>query len=543
MTLLSRLKIRTRVSLAFGLVFLGFGLAIYVSLSGLAGNSRLIGAYFQQDQPRLTAYQNMFSDGLLSGIALRNLVLKPNLQKPYKVVPAAIRRFDEAFERARALSVGDAERSRELEAIGGFWRASRDAKLKVLELMKAGEVAQAAELLRTVEHPNWQKVRIRLQKLVNREQTATRAVEAEIMEREQAVLRLTLLLALAALLVGGGVALFAIRGIRRAFDQVTHSLEEIASGDGDLTRRMPEDGRDELAGLGRVFNRFQEKLQHMLGDVARSGQRLNEATARLTELSVNTKYSMNQQETKLEQVATAMNEMTATVQEVARHAGEASGSAQAADEEANRGRMIVSEVVQVINDLASEVEATASTIQRLEEDTVQIGGVLDVIRGIAEQTNLLALNAAIEAARAGEQGRGFAVVADEVRTLASRTQDSTQEIQSMIERLQSGARQAVAAMEQGQQRTGQAVDTARSADEALQAITTAVATIAQMNTQIATAADEQSAVAEEINQNVTVISSLAGEAAQSAEHTAASSQELEAVAGELNQAISVFRIQ
>ena len=543
MTLLSRLKIRTRVSLAFGLVFLGFGLAIYVSLGGLARNSQMIEAYFQQNQPRLTAYQNMFGDGLLSGIALRNLVLKPKLKKPYEVVPAAIRRFDDAFERARALSAGDAERSRVLEAIGGFWRTSRDAKLKVLELMKAGEVAQATELLRTVEHPNWQKVRIRLQELVNREQTATRAVEAEIVEREQAVLRLTLLLALAALFVGGGVALFAIRGIRRAFDQVTGSLEEIASGDGDLTRRMPEDGRDELAGLGRVFNRFQEKLQHMLGDVARSGQRLNEATARLTELSVNTKYSMNQQEDKLEQVATAMNEMTATVQEVARHAGEASGSAQAADEEANRGRVIVSEVVQVINDLASEVEATASTIQRLEEDTVQIGGVLDVIRGIAEQTNLLALNAAIEAARAGEQGRGFAVVADEVRTLASRTQDSTQEIQSMIERLQSGARQAVAAMEQGQQRTGQAVDTARSADEALQAITTAVATIAQMNTQIATAADEQSAVTEEINQNVTVISSLAGEAAQSAEHTAASSQELEAVAGELNQAISVFRIQ
>jgi len=542
MNLFSRWKISSRLSLAFVLIFVLFGLAIYVSLHGLTQNLGLVQNYFSHNQPRLTAYQSMYGDGLLSGVALRNLVLKPGLKKPYKVVPDAIERFDAAFARIMSASSDEPKRLDALKRIGDYWQKSRAAKLQVLELMRKGDVAGATDLLRKVEHPNWQKVRIGLQKLIAEEQVLVKNVQDVILTEEQATLRLTLILALVALVFGSGVAAFSVRGIRRAFAQIGESLEEIASGDGDLTRRLPEDGRDELSELGRVFNRFLSKLQTMLGQVVATGGQLKEATGKLTELSVATKYSMNQQESKIEQVATAMNEMTATVQEVARHAGEASTSAQAADEEANQGRVTVNEVVRVINALAEEVERTSDTIRTLEEDTVQIGGVLDVIRGIAEQTNLLALNAAIEAARAGEQGRGFAVVADEVRTLASRTQDSTEEIQNMIERLQEGARQAVAAMSRGQEKTAEAVDTVRSADTALQAITTAVATIAQMNTQIATAADEQSSVAEDINENITGISTLAIDAAQSAEHTAASSQELASVAGELDRAISVFRI-
>ncbi len=542
MNLFSRWKIRTRLSLAFALIFSLFGTAIYVSLNGLENNREQLQHYFDHNQPRLTAYQNMYGDGLLSGVALRNLVLKPGLKKPYKVVPDAIERFDTAFARITSAASDEPDRLAALKRIGEYWRKSRAAKLQVLGLMRQGDVAGATDLLRKVEHPNWQKVRIGLQKLIAEEQALVKNVQGGILTEEQATLRLTLTLALVALVFGSGVAVFSVRGIRRAFTQIGESLEEIASGDGELTRRLPEDGRDELSELGRVFNRFMAKLQTMLGQVVQTGGQLKEAAGKLTELSVATKYSMNQQESKIEQVATAMNEMTATVQEVARHAGEASTSAQAADEEANQGRVTVNDVVRVINALAEEVEKTSGTIRTLEEDTVQIGGVLDVIRGIAEQTNLLALNAAIEAARAGEQGRGFAVVADEVRTLASRTQDSTEEIQNMIERLQEGARQAVAAMSRGQEKTAEAVETAHFADTALQAITTAVATIAQMNTQIATAAEEQSSVAEDINENITGISTLAVDAAQSAEHTAASSQELEAVAEELDRTISVFRI-
>ncbi|HHI77474.1 MAG TPA: methyl-accepting chemotaxis protein [Gammaproteobacteria bacterium] len=541
MQFLSRLKITTRLALAFGLIVIGFGIAVAIALAGLHRNSQMVGEYFHGNQTRLTAYQNMYADGLLSGVALRNLVLKPKLQKPYKVVPAAIRRFEDYRRQALEASQDRPALLDELAAIYGFWEKSRDAKQQVLELMRQGKVAEATELLRKVEHPNWQQVRIRLQKLIDRELESARGLQQAILAQEDRTEEITLLVSVGILVLGGLVAAYFLRNTRRAFTQVTASLEEIASGDGDLTRRMPDQGNDELAEMGRVFNRFMEKLQLMVDEVRQGSERLREAAGRLTELSVRTKSSSSQQQHKIQQVAEAMQGMTATVQSVAHNATAASTSAQAADQEASRGRGIVGEVVQAINELASEVEHTATTISRLEEDTVQIGGGLDVIRGIAEQTNLLALNAAIEAARAGEQGRGFAVVADEVRTLASRTQDSTEEIQNMIERLQAGAREAVSAMEQGRQRTSHAVETARSADEALQGITGAVSTIAQMNSRIATAADEQSGVAEAINRNVADITGLAGEAARSAEDTARSSEEMAAVSAELTRSISAFR--
>ncbi len=541
MQFLSRLKITTRLALAFGLIVIGFGIAVAIALAGLHRNSQMVGEYFHGNQTRLTAYQHMYADGLLSGVALRNLVLKPKLQKPYKVVPAAIRRFEDYRRQALEASQDRPALLDELAAIYGFWEKSRDAKQQVLELMRQGKVAEATELLRKVEHPNWQQVRIRLQKLIDRELESARGLQQAILAQEDRTEEITLLVSVGILVLGGLVAAYFLRNTRRAFTQVTASLEEIASGDGDLTRRMPDQGNDELAEMGRVFNRFMEKLQLMVDEVRQGSERLREAAGRLTELSVRTKSSSSQQQHKIQQVAEAMQGMTATVQSVAHNATAASTSAQAADQEASRGRGIVGEVVQAINELASEVEHTATTISRLEEDTVQIGGVLDVIRGIAEQTNLLALNAAIEAARAGEQGRGFAVVADEVRTLASRTQDSTEEIQNMIERLQAGAREAVSAMEQGRQRTSHAVETARSADEALQGITGAVSTIAQMNSRIATAADEQSGVAEAINRNVADITGLAGEAARSAEDTARSSEEMAAVSAELTRSISAFR--
>ena len=216
-----------------------------------------------------------------------------------------------------------------------------------------------------------------------------------------------------------------------------------------------------------------------------------------------------EQKDEVDKVATAMTQMSATVHEVARNATEAAEAAQRADEETSKGKMVVSQAIEAIDLLANEVNEAAQVIHRLEQDSDEIGAVLDVIRGIAEQTNLLALNAAIEAARAGEQGRGFAVVADEVRTLAQRTQQSTQEIQNMIERLQSGAQDAVKAMEQGRSRAQVGVEQAAEAGTSLETIAQAVGTISDMNTQIATAAEEQSVVAEEINLNIVTISDMA----------------------------------
>jgi methyl-accepting chemotaxis protein len=237
-----------------------------------------------------------------------------------------------------------------------------------------------------------------------------------------------------------------------------------------------------------------------------------------------------------------MRQMTTTVQEVARHAEEAASAALAADKDANNGRAIVKKTIDSINVLSGDIHNATSVIQKLQSESNEIGSVLDVIRGIAEQTNLLALNAAIEAARAGEQGRGFAVVADEVRTLASRTQQSTQDIQKMIEKLQSGADDAVKTMEHSLSQVSSSVEQANQTGNSLDTITTAVSTINQMNVHIASAAEQQRLVAEEINRNIENISQISEKSASAARETSSASEELQNWTLRLNNLIDHFRI-
>lgn len=337
------------------------------------------------------------------------------------------------------------------------------------------------------------------------------------------------------------VAWWLARAFVRPIKGIVAAMTDIAEGEGDLTRRLESHGRNEISDLADAFNQFAEKVRSLVVDVAGATMQLSTAAQEMSTATDESNNSIAMQRSEIDQVATAMNEMTATVQEVAHNAADAAASARQADEEAGKGKQVVNESIAAINALAGEVERAAEVINGVEADSESIGTVLDVIRGIAEQTNLLALNAAIEAARAGEQGRGFAVVADEVRTLASRTQQSTQEIQQMIERLQTGSRNAVEVMQQGRDRAAESVEQAQRAGESLAEITSAITRINDMNTQIASAAEEQSSVAEEINRNIVNINDVADRVTGSASQTANASSELAELAVGLRNMVGRFK--
>ncbi len=329
--------------------------------------------------------------------------------------------------------------------------------------------------------------------------------------------------------------------ITRPLNRTVAMIRDIGQGDGDLTQRLDENSKDEFGELAKGFNQFVSKLQNIVSDIDSSVSALNSSAGDLANVTEHSNRTTQEQQSQTEQISTAISEMAASVNEVARHAVEAAQSATTADSEADTGRLVVDNTIDNITQLANEVDKATEVVQSLANESDKIGTVLDVIRDIAEQTNLLALNAAIEAARAGEQGRGFAVVADEVRSLASRTQESTEEIQNMIHRLQSGTSTAVTVMEAGRELSHVSADKAREAGGALEKITQAISLINNMNTQIASAAEEQSVVAEEISQNVRHVKELSDSSATDASQIAKNSEDLARVAGHLQGVVAQFK--
>ncbi|SDS63441.1 methyl-accepting chemotaxis protein [Halopseudomonas litoralis] len=327
---------------------------------------------------------------------------------------------------------------------------------------------------------------------------------------------------------------------QRTIQALSETMGQVAAG--NMTARVTVASRDELGKLAGEFNGSIERIQGLIRHVGKTSGLVSDQSQQVVDISSESSQAVESQRTQIEQVATAMNEMSATSQEVARSAALAVTSAELVNNETINGRRMVESSVDGIEKLAVEIENSVKVINNLADDSASISRVLDVIKGVAEQTNLLALNAAIEAARAGEQGRGFAVVADEVRTLAQRTQQSTQEIEQMIDRLQGGVGAAVKAMGQSHGMTGEAVDSSIKVQSALDNILRAATQIVDQSQQIATAAEEQTAVSHDIDQNIVQINHSGERTADGARRAEEASARMGELVGELEKVISSFRV-
>ncbi|WP_273203418.1 methyl-accepting chemotaxis protein [Marinobacter subterrani] len=351
-----------------------------------------------------------------------------------------------------------------------------------------------------------------------------------------------LVIAVIALIVSLVVLHLGIRALLAPVRRLNTAMADIGTGDADLTQRLDDSSRDEFGQLASSFNRFVENIQTVVRDVQKGTADLGDNVGSLRDTASASRASVENQQAEIDMVATAINEMSAAAGEIAQNAQQTADAANTADSDSRASLETVAASRDAVQKLSKEVTAAAEVIDTLGKDVTSITTVLEVIQGIAAQTNLLALNAAIEAARAGEAGRGFAVVADEVRNLAQRTQSSTEEINNMIERLQKGANDAVEVMKASTAVSNVSMEKAQDAMEALNRIAEAITSISQMTSQIATASEEQTSVTEELNSSITRIADQGQEAAAAASENDVYSGQIESIGNTLNRNVSRFRV-
>ena len=412
---------------------------------------------------------------------------------------------------------------------------------QIFGFLKQGgaDIAAVEELIAKVEHEEEQLIE-ELEALLGDIEAFTKKATNRAAEHEATAIKLLGVVTLISLVIGSVLSWAIANNVVKRLGVTVDELEALTAN--DLTIKVTVDGKDEIS---RLQQSTQMLCQHLLDIISKINATTAQLTATAEEVSVVTVQTSNniqQQQSETELVATAMNEMSATIQEVAQNVGNTYTAANKAHSETQKGRSIVEDSIQGIQNLAEKIDSASEVVTQVEKDSEHINTVLSVIMSIAEQTNLLALNAAIEAARAGEQGRGFAVVADEVRTLAGRTQESTEEINDIIDKLQNGSQSAVKAMNLSREQARAAVDQANLAGSSLASITESVSEIDQMCSQIATAAEEQSAVTEDMSSNIVQINDMAAQNALASEEISQGGKDLTRMAVELQELVVQFKV-
>ncbi|MCL7751515.1 methyl-accepting chemotaxis protein [Guyparkeria hydrothermalis] len=539
---MNRLNNTTKILLAFAVSAVLFIGALGYALIQMDSISEQYLQVQQQDNARVEALQDIMSNGLLGGVATRNKVFRPNLEAAIKVTGKTDEVVRAALVEARSLTSADnAEAQGLLDDIEARWERVMAARLAVFDQVDAGNIERAQQILVQDEHPDWQQIRKNIQSLIAtakaREDARTQAAEDHMLEARAA----TLVIGAVALGVGIFLLVLVMANFTRRIHHVINAMEDIAEGEGDLTRRLSVTGNDEFAKLSRGFNRFVERIHDLVREITDSTGQLAASAEEMSMITRQSRESTHEQNEQTQMVASAIEELTATTREIAENTNQTASASNETEEVTHNGQQALKRSMDTVHELMGSMRNTAESIGELESQTKDIGKVLDVIQGVAEQTNLLALNAAIEAARAGEQGRGFAVVAEEVRNLASRTQQSTEEIKGIIDGLRDRAHETVEAMEVSQSQGEATLEAVNETDESLGAVVRHVNHINEMTMQIATAAEEQSATVEEVNRNLERIRAKSEELDDASQQVSTAGGDLTRLSSNLDGLVNRFK--
>jgi methyl-accepting chemotaxis protein len=498
--------------------------------------------FVDKEQAFAFALNEMYAQGLQSEQATRNVLINPSDENAKTNYLKANKNFDAAFETASRLVKEDADKIKVLTALKALWDEGDDLKRQIQNLATEGKGREATNLLIQQETPKWRDTKAVLLDLLAEVKKDMAGQRADVNQfTRHMIMRSIVLMVIVVSLVIAVLAFFGL-SMKRMINALIERLSDIAQGAGDLSKRIPVASKCEFGEVGALFNRFVDKLHDIISEVAGNSTRVASAANEISLVAERMSTSTEEVTAQAATVATAGEEMAATSAEISQNCLKAAESSGQANDTALQGYNVVQQTLSVMNQISDCVKESAQTVDTLGMRSEQIGEIISTIEDIADQTNLLALNAAIEAARAGEQGRGFAVVADEVRALAERTTKATREISSMIKSIQQETRNAVTSMEQGVREVEAGAREATRSGEALEDILKRIGDVTMQVNQIATAAEEQTVTTSEISGNIHQMTDVLQEAAHGVHKTAAATNELSTLAEALEGLVSNFKL-
>jgi len=515
---------------------------ITVSYLGVKGTNDRFDRFTDKYSALALTVGEMHTQGVQTEQAIRNVILNPSDEKALSNYKKASEEFLALQKEAVGISKGVKEYGKQLDKLLPLWQENGAIKEEIIKLAKDGKQPEAVELLVKKETPKWREIKaliIDMQSALKKDMKAEHVALNDYTDRS---FTQTMTILVVALIVVNIMLILFWRIMQTSFNEMVERLKDIASGDGDLTKRLEVKGKDEPARAAYLLNQFIEKLHGIITNISQTSNQVSSSVNELHSTAEKIATGAEEVAAQAGTVATAGEEMSATACDIARNCLMAAEGAQRASQAASDGGMVVGRTVAVMGQIAQKVQESARTVESLGQRSDQIGAIIGTIEDIADQTNLLALNAAIEAARAGEQGRGFAVVADEVRALAERTTRATKEIGEMIKAIQRETKGAVAAMEQGVQQVEAGTEEAAKSGQALQDILQQVNDVAMQVNQIATAAEEQTATTSEISSNMQQITEVVQQTSQGAHESATVAAKLSGNAEELQRLVRQFKL-